>query len=355
MKIAVDCRMIGKSGIGVYIENILYEFVNHYSVEHQFLLVGEQAVLEKYIGQTNISVLYVDISIFSVQELFRFPTKKINECDIFYTPNFNIPGGIHIPVCSTIHDVIFLDIPAQTSFLGKIIRYCYLWRAIKKSDKIFTVSDFSRTRILYHFPSSKNVIVTYSAISRHIHEYKRKTPAFFDFPYVLFIGNIKIHKGLPVLLEAFRKAKCENYKNKLVIVGEHQSFITSDKAISKLLQKENEDIKFTGKIDNSMLYNLLANAKLFVLPSVYEGFGLPPLEALYFGCPVLLSDIPVFREIYEDLPVFFFKVNDSDDLSRQLMKIERNPHFFDSDKICKKIDHKYNFEFIAQKIINNLE
>ena len=354
MKIAVDCRMIGKSGIGVYIENVLHEFIIHYSAVHYFLLVGEKEVLKEYADTPNVSFLDVNIPIFSIQELLHFPTRQINECDVFYTPNFNIPGGIRIPVYSTIHDVIFLDLPSQTSFLGRIIRYCYLWRAVKKSKKIFTVSDFSRSRILHHFPLSKGVIVTYCAISRNIQEVKTDMPKYFDFSYILFVGNIKTHKGLVVLLEAFRKAQRNGYRNKLVIVGEYQAFKTEDKVIVRLLQEKNEEILFTGKIDNPTLYNLLVNAQLFVLPSVYEGFGIPPLEALYFGCPVLLSDIPVLREIYGDLPVNFFKVNDSDDLSQKLMDSRMDRPFCDLEKIRKKIDHKYNFKFVARKIMNNL-
>lgn len=354
MKIAVDCRMIGMSGIGVYIENIVNEFVNHYSDGYEFLLIGGQYDLSRYLKCPNVSVFYVNIPIFSLQELIHFPVEKINKCDIFYTPNFNIPGRIHIPVYVTIHDVIFLDVPGQVTWVGKNIRHWFLKRAVMKSEKVFTVSEFSKSRIRYHFPFAKDVIVTYNGIANCIREYKEDKEKEFQYSYILYVGNIKKHKGILTLLEAFQNAKCKGLKHQLVIVGGYQNFKTNDKKVSLYLQKENAGIKFTGKIDNNRLCNIIKHADCLVLPSKYEGFGLPPLEALFLGCPVLLSDIPVFKEIYNDFPINYFKVDDAEDLCQKLLDFDFHDCRFSKQEMRERIDRKYNFRAIAQKVLNSL-
>ena len=101
MKLAVDCRFIGKSGIGTYIEGIVDELIFNHS-ENKHLLVLNRELPVKW-RKSNEDVLVTDIKPFSTKELFSFPTKQINECDAFFTPYINVPGGIKIPIYTTIH------------------------------------------------------------------------------------------------------------------------------------------------------------------------------------------------------------------------------------------------------------
>ena len=121
MKIAIDCRMIGSGGIGSYISALLPYFINRYKC----VLLGNKKDLEKFENNQNVSIIECNIKTFSLKELFLFPKnilKKINECDVYYTPYCNIPSGIKIPIYSTIHDVVFLDIKGLASKLGTLIR-----------------------------------------------------------------------------------------------------------------------------------------------------------------------------------------------------------------------------------------
>ena len=134
MKLAIDCRFVGKSGIGTYIENILDELVAHHP-ENEYLLIAEKPFAD-YVSLSNISYVITDIKPFSLKELFRFPVKEINKCDAFFTPYINIPGGIKVPVYSTIHDVIFLDLPELTSRIGRMVRWFFLCFALGKAKHI---------------------------------------------------------------------------------------------------------------------------------------------------------------------------------------------------------------------------
>lgn len=345
MKIAIDCRFIGKSGIGTYIENIVDSLLKFHP-EHHYLMICNRDVIEK---RGNVEVFLTDITPFSLKELLCFPVSVINKCDAYFCPYFNLPLGIKIPVYTTIHDVIFLDRRELTSPIGYLLRRLYLWHAMKASKKIFTVSEFSKSRILHHFHSQKEIVVVYNSVSSEIKEWIgcNNVPAEKK-NYVLYVGNIKQHKGLKVLLTAYQMALGEGYENELYIVGEAGNFRTTDKEVVEMLSNNNK-IKFTGYVPNQELYRLMAEAKLLVLPSFYEGFGLTPLEALYFGTDTLISDIPVLKEIYEDFPVTFFKVGDTDSLKNSLLNHKSKN--IDVDLMRKQIDAKYSIQNIIAQIL----
>ncbi|MGL5000017.1 MAG: glycosyltransferase family 4 protein [Cetobacterium sp.] len=342
MKIAIDCRMYNASGIGTYIREILPYF---FKTENEFLLIGSIEDLKQFKDKKNIKIKECKSPIFSPKELFMFPTKEINKCDIFYTPNYNIPGGIKIPIYSTIHDVIFLDMPELTSKIGLLIRKIFYKRAYWLSKKIFTVSEFSKKRIQYHLGDEKEIIVTYNGISSYILEndgieYEKKD-------YIIFVGNIKKHKGLKTLLLAHREAKKEGMKSDLVIVGNQKNFKTKDEEVIKILENSKDDgIIFTGFVDNKELKKLIAEARVLVQPSLYEGFGIPPLEALELGTCAIVSDIEVFREIYLSMPVEFFETNDF----KKLKKIIQRK--YDIKKM--KTNEKYNYCEVCKKILKEI-
>jgi len=351
VKIAVDCRMSGMSGIGVYLDNILAYFISEHP-DNAYLLVGDKSRFKRFENYPQCKMLQTDIPIFSIKEVFGFPTKEINQCDAFFSPNFNIPFGISIPIYATIHDVVFLDVKGLSSKIGKIIRWIVLWRTIRISRKIFTVSNFSKKRIQFHFKKAPEIIVANSGINCELREFKMEGKAPYAFPYLLFIGNIKKNKGLDILLQAYDQASDRGLIHKLVIVGNYEKLKTTDPGIINRIENQNGNVIFTEKITNEQLYNTIAYATLLVQPSIYEGFGLPPLEALYLGCKVLLSDIPVFREIYGKLPVTFFEVNNSYDLTEKIMMClqEEQPGQF----IKKDIDSLYSLNRSAQLILSQI-
>lgn len=340
MKLAIDARYIGKSGIGSFIEGVLQNILESHKENSYLVILSDKNIILNY---DNCEVLYTDIAPFTLKELFCFPVKEINKCDAFFTPYINIPYGIKVPIYSTIHDVIFLDIKDLVSKIGYIVRKLYIWRAIRMSKAIFTVSEFSKGRILHHFHVNKDIIVVYNGISKAVLNYKIQGE---KKNYILFVGNVKRHKGIDILLKAYKEAKQQGFEFKLVIVGEYKNFRTSAH-ISDLLN--DNDIFFTGHVSDSDLCKYISEAHRLVLPSRYEGFGIPPLEALYLGTEVLISDISVFKEIYKNLPVSYFQSESINDLTAKILKDKKN--ISDIIPLRKQINSLYSYSQVSKKII----
>ena len=344
MKIAIDCRMYNSSGIGTYLQGILPHLLSEQ--KNDYLLLGDINILTKY-RASNVEIQEVNIPIFSIKELFCFPCSKINSCDVFLTPNFNIPIGIKVPIYGFIHDVVFLDIKGLTSKIGYHIRKYYLKRAINIAEKIFTVSEFSKKRISFHFKKAKNIIIAPCAIKNKLINYSpQKFSNSKDF--IIFVGNIKPHKGLDTLVKGWKYARKRGFNKQLVIIGEKEGFKTK---LSNGDFLKDKNIVFTGKISDEQLYDYISNATLLVQPSIYEGFGLPPLEALYLETTCLLSDIDVFKELYSDFQnCYSFKKENIKDLGEKLLSI--SPKKVDQkESIINHFDFKRTSQIILENIV----
>lgn len=353
MKLAIDCRMTNSGGIGSYLNALL----PYLTKKNECLLLGNKDELEKFKSEKT-EILNLATKTFSLKELFAFPKKilkKINSCDIYYSPYFNVPGritgGIKIPVFTTIHDVVFLDVPGLASKTGTIIRKFFYKYAVFKSKKIFTVSEFSKERIIHNLKCKKTVVVTYNAVPGWFYEKDSESNSATEKENsILFVGNIKKHKGLSVLVDAFKIAKEKGFDLTLKIVGNSENFRTSDENIfKKISEAPKNSILFTGRISDKELKELYRKTKRLVQPSFYEGFGMPPLEAMSLGTKAIISDIPVFREIYKDFPVTFFKAGDCNDLAEKLLSIKN-----ENDEI-KEFPQIYSFEKTAEIIQKTLE
>ena len=340
--------MLGSGGIGSYLAALLPFFVK----EYECTLFGNPSLISKYAGDGNYTTVDCNIKTFSLKELFSFPKnllKVINSYDLYYTPYCNIPGGIKIPVFSTIHDVVFLDVPGLSGISGTLARKWFYQHAVNKSSKVFTVSNFSKERIEHHLKTKPNqIITTYNALPQWF--YQDVNISVQKENYILFVGNIKKHKGLHTLLKAFKTVLAHGIQTKLMIVGNSENFRTGDDEIWEQISAFPEgSVTFTGRISDSELNEIYAKAKVLVQPSLYEGFGMPPLEALNLDTDVVLSDIPVFKEIYKDFPVTFFKCQDSEDLAQKLIQNWPN---FGTNTI--HVPQTYSFEKTFDIIKTNL-
>ena len=325
-------------------QGILPHLLNE--LKNDYLLLGNTNILSKYKAD-NVAIQEVNIPIFSIKELFCFPCSKINSCDVFLTPNFNIPMGIKVPIYVFIHDVVFLDIKELTSKVGYYIRKYYIKRAIKIAKKILTVSTFSKKRIISHFNKTKDIIVAPCAIKDNLINYSPQK-IYNSEEFIIFVGNIKPHKGLKTLVEGWKYAREKGFDKQLVIVGEKEGFKTK---LSNEDFLKDENIIFTGRIPDEELYNYISNASILVQPSIYEGFGLPPLEALYLGTSCLLSDIEVFKELYSDFQnCYFFKSENTIDLAKKLLSIPLKK-IEQKESIINQFDFKKTSQIILENII----
>jgi len=353
MKLTLDCRHINLSGgIGVYFKNLLPFFL---SSGVEIILLGDEKKISQIINNNDVEILHCTIKPFSLRDTFTFPKyllKKINSSDAYYTPYFNIPNGIKIPVYTTIHDIIFFDMPNIVSKPGLLMRRYFYQRAARLSKAIFTVSEFSKSRIKHFLGNTLNVINALNAVNV---PYQISLKNLSKKNKIVFIGNIKIHKGINILLDAFLQCKNEGLDYELVIVGSRDNFRSGDKKTSKRLNSlEGHGVTFSGYISDDEKWKLLAESALLVQPSLYEGFCYPPLEAMLCGTHALISDIPVLKEIYSEYPVTFFKSGDIINLKEKMMELLYNKKP-SSPVLSNDLLSKYTFKKTANIILRELE
>ena len=358
MNIAIDCRMIDASGVGTYLDGCLPQFIES---KNNLLLIGNKDKLLTYINnKSNCNIINCNFKPFSFRELLFFPRniiKQINQCDLFYSPYFNIPSGIKRPIYTTIHDIIFPDVPELVSPIGLKARMFFYRRAARLSKIIFTVSEFSKTRIEFHLSRqiSRYKTPVINASNAIKYDNIEPVPAENKKKNIIFIGNIKKHKGLGILLDAFINCIKTGLDYKLIIIGNKNNFRSKDTQILSRLDSLNDgNLIFTGFLPESEKIKYLSEAALLVQPSLYEGFGFPPLEAMLLGTHALISDIPVLKEVYGEFPVIFFKAGDSLDLEKQLMKLlfNKKPRGL---TLPSHLKQKYTFKKTVSIILSQME
>lgn len=336
MKICLDCRYLGMSGIGRFTEGVMRALPDR----HEYFFLGDP---EKT-GDVDRAHVIPDV---------RYPLSarglkvngRVNDCDAFVTPDFVLPYGVRVPTFSVIHDVVFFDLPSTTNgVVDRAIKKHLYSRCVKRSRAIMTVSEFSRSRILAHFPKCRtDISVVGGGISAAALAFDTNNVEKGD--YFVFVGNIKKQKGLDTLLDALALLG----EGELYIAGEDKNFRTMDEKVAARLRDER--VHFTGRLGDDELFSLVARARYLVQPSTYEGFGLPPLEALALGTVPIVSDIPVFREVYSDYPAVFFRTGDAEDLAE---KMSAPVPALPAD-MRERIARDHGFGTVAERVISCVE
>lgn len=242
----------------------------------------------------------------SFKEGFDFLKKLKNyETDIFHLPHQQFArysNFINKPCVITVHD---LSLQCTTLFKVSNRMKIYLKfdiLGIKKAKHIFADSESTKNDLVSKLKINPDKIsVVYLGVDQNI--YNPKKTVFVNFNYILYVGSEQPRKNLSSLLKAFRIIKQnENFKDlKLIKIG-NPGLETDRKTILKLINELNlqNDVVFTGFVPEAELPKYYSNAACFVLPSLYEGFGLPLLEAMACGCPVVASNVTSIPEVAGD-------------------------------------------------------
>lgn len=312
MKLIVDLRLIHNSGIGTYIKNVFPSILENFD---KVEVLGDPILLKKFSWSNQVKIIPFRYKIYSLLEQFMYPI-RIAKCDVFWTPHFNAPL---LPIKAkkrivTVHDVNHLSNPEYFSFTKRILAKVLYKNAVYRSHHIFTVSDFSKSEILKFFSINPNTIkVVYCGVAQNFAK-QTSNDVKIELPqnYLLYVGNVKPHKNLITLLKAYsllnEKIK-QSYK--LVILGKKEGFITEDRQVFKFIEENNlhKFIHFTGFIPDKAVPLVYKKASLFVFPSLYEGFGLPILEAMSSGVPVLSSNKASLPEVAGEAALYFDPTN----------------------------------------------
>ena len=319
--LVVDARMVNSSGIGTYLKNILPGLTDKFDVT----LLGKKQELESFLWSQKCSIISFTSKIYSFNEQLKYPF-KVPSCDLFWSPHFNHPI---LPVrakkrITTIHDVNHLACKKNYSyFISKYADFLYR-NAIKKSNKVITVSEFSRSQIANFFKvNHSDIVVIHNGVSDIFSVVERKFNIVLPEDFILYVGNIKPHKNVSIVLEAYNKLSDKfKSKYKLVILGKKEGFRTKDYSVLEFIENNNfsTEVFFAENVTDNDLPMVYKKAKIFIFPSLYEGFGLPVLEAMASGTPVICSNIPALTEVGGD-SVSYFHPRNSDELKLVIEKL----------------------------------
>ncbi len=327
MKIGIDARMYGpkQGGLGRYIQQLILH-LEKIDADNEYAIFLRQENWDEYQpANPRFKKILADVPWYGWREQILLP-RILNKAkiDLMHFPHWNAPLFYRGPFVVTIHDLLLLHYPTrEASTLGPVgyffknLAYrAVLRRATRHSRHIIAVSEFTKNDIIktLKIPAEK-ISVTYPAPtichSRESGNLRSLSPIDIldsrlrgNDKYVLYVGVAYPHKNLKRLIEAwkiFQQKHGTNYQ--LVLVGKKNYFY--DKLFNNVTIQQFNNVVFTGFVPDSDLPALYASASLYVFPSLYEGFGLPPLEAIQYGVPVISSNRTCLPEVLRDAALYF--------------------------------------------------
>lgn len=347
MHITVDARMIHSSGIGKVIENILKRLIPA-KQDWSFSLIGCVKDLTQFSFSTlpNVELIDCESKIYTIGEQLDVVKKIPKNTDLLWVPHYNVPVFYSGKMIVTIHDVFHLAYP--DSFIKKMYAKIMFAVATNKAIKIICDSKFTATELIKYTNVNKNKIkVIYCGIDESWFSIPKK-----DFPgnnYFIYVGNIKPHKNLARLLQAFRLIK---YKvpQKLILVGKKEGFLTGMNNITELIKGMENRVIFTGYMSDTDLQQYVAHADAMIFPSLYEGFGLPPLEAMACGCPAVVSREASLPEICKDAAIYCDPYDIQDIADKMIASLHSQ-----NIEAGKKLVKSYSWDVAAKKIAQTMQ
>ncbi len=314
MNIAIDLRRLTEFGVGTYTRNIVRALSRLDHSNDYYLIGSPEKIAEIGTLSSNfraVSLLHSDTSAKGYFEC-RGLIKSL-KCDIVHVPHlFALPRSLPCPYVMTVHDV--LDHMYRSRGRSGFRRSLYFQmtrRVLRGASRIFAVSRFTKMELekLFGIPSIR-VHTIYNAIDeRFLHGHATDSDRQFlaeryqvNYPFLLYAGRISPQKNLVRIIEAFSSLKAELEKEnkytdlKLIIIGDELSK-HPDLRRTVVRSGVQNDVRFLGFVPIDTLRIFYDVAKVFVFPSLYEGFGLPPLEAMAHGTPVLTSNTSSLPEV----------------------------------------------------------
>ena len=357
MRIGIDARFYGPSGKGLgrytkeVVDNIIK--INENDKDNLFdyvVFLSPDNFDEFEISSPRVEKILVNCPWYTLREQFQMPA-YINKAklDLIHYPHFNVPLFSPVKFVVTIHDLILTHFPTmRATTKGRLIYWLknlayrlVIFSALRRAKKIITVSEFTKQDIVNNFKvAADKIIVTYEGAADLNNGGDVKFCAKLDnkdlaknnleIPgdFLLYVGSAYPHKNLERLLFTFLSLNKKNYPLQLLLAGRSDYFYErlKKKANELNLWKEGDmssRVIFAGYVPDENLNILYSKAKAYIFPSLYEGFGLPPLEAMSRSCPVLSSDRSSLPEILGEAALYF-NPEDEKDIEEKIKNICEN-------------------------------
>jgi glycosyltransferase involved in cell wall biosynthesis len=314
VRIGIDARKLRDYGIGTYVRNLLRQLARLDGSEDYVVFCHDADFETVTTLGPRFKPVREEADNYSMREQVAIPIDVRREgIELFHAPHYVLPPLTPCRSVVTIHDCIHLRFPQYLpSRLGYAYARAQMWSATHRAARVITVSEASKRDILRYFRVAESRIdVIYNAIDDRfwqppdVDEIDRVRQRYqLNAPFVLYAGNIKPHKNLERLIEAFHLLRQDPaFKDvQLLIIGDEVSkYATLRRAVHR--HKLHKHVRFFGFVPDRTLAALYRLANVFVFPSLYEGFGLPPLEAMASGTPVITSNVSSLPEVVGDAAV----------------------------------------------------
>jgi glycosyltransferase involved in cell wall biosynthesis len=314
VNIAIDIRRVADFGVGTYIRNIV-RALGRLDHQNTFFLIGSPEKAGEIgplpVNFQTIPFVLPDTTARGYFE-FRVILRRLR-CDLVHIPHmFWMPRALPCPYVMTVHDVLdHMSRAREKSGFRRSVHFHLTRRVLTGAARIIAVSQFTKSELEKLFGiRPDHVEVIYNAVDERF-QHGHATPADKDlieqryqvnYPFLLYAGRISPHKNLVRIIEAFSALKAELEKEdsfpdlKLIIIGDELSK-HPDLRRTVIKSGVQNDVRFLGFVPIEVLRIFYDAAKIFVFPSLYEGFGLPPLEAMVHGTPVVTSNTSSLPEV----------------------------------------------------------
>ena len=297
-------------GFGWYTFEIVKRLVQNHP-EHQFILFFDRPFDKQFIFGDNVIPVVLNpparhpILFILWFEFAVYRALKKYKADVFFSPDGYLSLRSKIPQIGVIHDINFEHYPKDIPLVPRVYLRYFFSKFAKKADKIITVSETSKEDIAKTYSISSNKIqVAWNGVSDNFNpiteEEKQVSRDKYanGKPFFLFVGSLHPRKNLKRLIEAFELFRKENNNFDLVIVGEEMW------SSNKIDSSEKNVIHFTGHLSLDELSKVMASASIFTFVPYFEGFGLPLVEAMKSGVPILAGNLSCLPEVAGDAAVY---------------------------------------------------
>lgn len=369
--IGIDARLAGSkhAGIGRYSENLIRRLVvlgaqKSKQVKIKFVLFffdANQAkeVLATVPDQSNFEIVITGIRHYGFREQLLLPKiyKQAN-LDLLYVPHWNVPIFYQGKLAITIHDLLWHEQKGTQATTLKPWQYFFKYlayhlvsrQAVRKAKVIFVPADTIKQTILHYYPFAKDKVTVSKEGLAFNYELVLKqniTPKQRIKKQLIYTGSLYPHKNLKLVIKCLGKMP----KYKLLIVSSRNIFQDQIKALIARY-KVKKQVIFLGFVPDKKLISLYQESMALVQPSFSEGFGLTGIEAMASHLPVLASDIPIFREVYQNAAIFF-DPHSCDDFLQAVETLELSNRKKMVD-LGIKVASQYRFDQMAQEIFTKL-
>lgn len=357
MRIGIDARLAGlkHGGIGRYTEELLRHVVRKKT--HQWVVFlsekGQLPWLEKL---SSVTVVYAPIRHYTVAEQIKMPQIFAEQhLDLLHVPHFNVPLAYDKPYVVTIHDLLWherrdRDATTLSPFMHMMKYHAYRFvseMAIRNARAVFVPTQYVQ-KIVQTFAKKQRVVITPEGISETFTLKGKKEKR--AYPYLVYTGSLYPHKNVSYILDMLLGMQ----ELHLVVVSGRSVF--QKNLLAEIKKRSLEDrVHLEESLEDSAVAALYRGATAVVIPSFSEGFGLPGLEAMACGALVLASDIPVFREVYEDGAVFIDPQDPTDGIRVLTQMLNHNDQRLAVLDVVKRVTSQYSWEAMAEKTLQTYE